>query len=68
MVKPHKLKRTIAKAVSWELISNAICLWFAYWMFGNFGSCLMFTGICIALKLCLFLVHDELWHQISFGR
>lgn len=64
----HTRKRTVAKAVSWESISNAICLGLAYLMFGNFGGCLIFTGICFILKLGLFYYHDELWDNIPFGK
>jgi uncharacterized membrane protein len=61
-------KRSIAKSLSWETFSNAICLGLAYVMFGDFGGCLVFTGICFGLKLVLFYYHDMAWHRISFGK
>jgi uncharacterized membrane protein len=68
MVRPHSFKRTFVKAVSWEFISNFICLWLAYYIFGNLGNCLIFTLVCILIKLGLFVPHDELWHQIKWGK
>jgi adenylylsulfate kinase len=61
-------KRTVAKAVSWEVISNAICLLLAYAIFGNIGGCLIFTGVCFGLKLGLFYYHERAWHQTNWGK
>ena len=68
MIDTSTRKRSIVKAISWETISNAICLGLAYLMFGNFGGCLLFTGVCFVLKLGLFYYHDRIWHQIPFGK
>ena len=61
-------KRSVAKAVTWETFSNLVCLALAYAMFGNFGSCLAFTGICFVVKLILFYYHERIWHQIQWGK
>jgi uncharacterized membrane protein len=62
------LRRTIAKAVSWETISNLICLGLAWAWFGNFGGCAAFTLVCFLVKLALFVPHDRVWHQIPYGK
>lgn len=54
-------KRSAAKAVSWEGLSNLVCLGLAYIMFGNFGDCLAFTAICIALKAVGYYWHERFW-------
>lgn len=61
-------KRTIVKAISWETFSNLVCFGMAYKMFGNIGNCLIFTGVCIVVKVFLFYYHERIWHQIPFGR
>jgi len=55
--------RTIQKAVSWEIISNAACFGLAILVFGNLGSCLVFTGACVALKLVMYYYHEMLWEK-----
>jgi uncharacterized membrane protein len=61
-------KRSVAKAISWETFSNAVCLGLAYIMFGNFGGCLVFTGIAFLVKLVLFYYHDLIWSRINWGK
>lgn len=61
-------KRSIAKAISWETFSNAVCLGLAYAIFGDIGDCLVFTAVCFAVKLVLFYYHDCLWHRIRWGK
>ena len=61
-------KRMIVKAITWEVVSNTICLGLAYTIFGNFGGCLMFTGICFALKIGLFYGHECAWHRTRWGK
>jgi uncharacterized membrane protein len=55
------VRRIIAKAISWELSSNVAGLALAYWWFGNFGTCLAFTVVCIGMKITLFIPHERLW-------
>ncbi len=55
--------KILLKAISWEFLSNIICLFLAYLMFGNFCSCLIFTIICIVVKVLLFYVHELLWQK-----
>ena len=61
-------KRSIAKAVSFETVSNLAGFSIAYLMFGNLGGCVVFTGICFGVKLILFYEHERIWHQIPFGK
>ena len=61
-------ERTLLKAFSWESISNLVCFALAYLVFGSLGGCAIFTLVCFAVKLVLFLVHERLWHQIPWGK
>lgn len=54
-------KRKLLKAVSWETSSNLVCLGMAYAMFGDIGSCLVFTAICVAIKIVGYCLHESLW-------
>lgn len=60
--------RTIAKATTWEFLSNIVCCLLAVLIFGGIGSCLIFTLIAIGIKLGLFYVHDRVWHKITWGK
>ena len=62
------LKRSIAKAVSFETVSNLAGFSIAYLMFGNLGGCVVFTGICFVVKLILFYWHERAWHQVGWGK
>ncbi len=55
--------KTWIKAISWEFFSNILCFFLAYLMFGNIGTCLVFTGICVAFKIILFYIHESLWSK-----
>jgi uncharacterized membrane protein len=61
-------KRSIAKGVSFETVSNLAGFGIAYLMFGNFGSCAAYTAVCFVVKLLLFYEHERIWHQIPFGK
>jgi hypothetical protein len=47
-------KRSIAKGISFETVSNLAGFGIAYVTFGNLGGCAIFTGICFVVKLVLF--------------
>ena len=68
MTKPHTLKRTLTKAVSWEITANVPCLWLAWFIFGNFGGCVVFTLACVLLKILIFIPHENIWHSIRWGK
>lgn len=53
--------RTVAKAIAWESISTAATLGLAFAMFGNIGSCILFSVIAYLMKLVLFYFHDRIW-------
>jgi uncharacterized membrane protein len=55
--------KILLKAISWEFVSNLICFYLAFLMFGNFYSCLIFTIICIVVKILLFCLHELLWKK-----
>jgi uncharacterized membrane protein len=65
---PSTPKRSIAKAVCWETVSNLVCFLLAWATFGDFGGCAVFSIICFGVKLVMFYYHERLWHQIPFGR
>ena len=68
MTKHESLKRIVIKGVSWEVVSNLVCLGLAYKMFGNLGSCLTFTFFCIGIKFLMFIPHEKLWELISLEK
>ena len=43
-------ERSIVKGLSFEVVSNLVGLGLAYIVFGNFGGCLAFTGVCFVVK------------------
>ncbi len=53
----------LIKAVTFETLSNTLCLGIAYSYFGHFGACLIFTGICFVLKLILYYYHEKVWEH-----
>ena len=65
---PSQPKRTFTKAISWETLSTTATLGLAYWMFGNFGGCVLFSFIAYFMKLGLFYFHDRFWHKITWGK
>ena len=58
-------RRAVYKAISWETISNVVCLGIAYCMFGHLGDCILFTLACIALKLVGYYYHEGIWEKIK---
>lgn len=65
---PSTRKRSIAKAVCWETISNLVCFGLAIAMFGNVSGCAVFTLICFGLKLLMYYYHERVWHQVTWGK
>jgi uncharacterized membrane protein len=61
-------KRTVVKGLSFEIVSNLAGLGLAYAVFGNFGSCAVFTLVCFVVKLILFYYHERIWHQFDWGK
>jgi uncharacterized membrane protein len=61
-------KRSIAKAVSFETVSNLAGFGIAYLMFGNLGGCAVFTSLCFGVKLILFYWHERAWQQVDWGK
>jgi uncharacterized membrane protein len=45
-----------------------VCFAIALAVFGSIGGCLIFTGVCFAVKLVLFYFHERIWHQIAWGK
>lgn len=56
-------KRSWLKALSWEGISNAVCFFIAYMIFGNIGECLVFTLACVVLKVVGYYWHERIWER-----
>ena len=54
-------RRTFLKAISFETISTITGCGLAWLMFGNFGSCVLYSVIAYAMKLALFCWHERLW-------
>jgi adenylylsulfate kinase len=65
---PSMVRRSFLKALSWETFSTLATMGLAYLIFGNWGSCLIFSLVCYLMKLALFTVHERLWHQIPYGK
>lgn len=65
---PSTRKRSFAKALSWETVSNLATFALAYVMFSDVTLCLVFFGISFAMKLAMFYVHERIWHQIAWGK
>ncbi len=65
---PSTRRRSIAKGLSFEVLSNLVCGLLAYEWFGNITSCVLFTLVCFIVKLILFYDHERLWHQIPYGK
>ena len=53
--------RIARKAVSWECMSNLVCFALAYMMFGHIGECLVFTVVCVVLKIVGYYLHGKWW-------
>ena len=56
-------KRAALKALSWEGLSNSVCFFIAYLIFGNIGECLLFTLACVALKIVGYYLHELAWEK-----
>ena len=65
---PSTRKRSLIKGLSFEIISNIAGFALAYAWFGDFGNCLLFTGVCFAMKLVIFYYHERFWHQFTWGK
>jgi uncharacterized membrane protein len=57
-------RHTFWKAVSWEVVSSVVCLGLAYICFGSIGSCLVFTGVTLLIKLVMFYYHEQIWENL----
>jgi uncharacterized membrane protein len=65
---PSTRRRSIAKGLSFEVLSNLVGGWLAYEWFGDITSCVVFTFACFLVKLVLFYYHERIWHQIPYGK
>jgi uncharacterized membrane protein len=60
--------RTIAKAVSWQLLgllSMAIIGWFFTGSLAAAGSMALVTTLCGSIS---YILHERAWNRISWGR
>ena len=49
--------------MSWECMSNLVCFALAYMMFGHIGECLVFTMVCVVLKIVGYYLHERWWEE-----
>ena len=57
-------RRSLWKAVSWEIVSSVVSLGLAYVCFGSIGNCLVFTGVTLLIKLVMFYYHERIWENL----
>ena len=60
--------RSLMKGFSWEVLSTILTFALAWLFFGRVNECLIFAGLCFAVKSVLFYSHERMWHQISYGK
>lgn len=61
-------KRTLAKAVSWQLLgllSMAVIGWFFTGSLAAAGSMAVVAAIC---GLVFYVLHERVWNRIAWGR
>ncbi len=55
------MKRSIAEAISWEVVSTIASFGLAWFWFGNLGSCVAFSVVTAVLKVPLYCIHEGYW-------
>ena len=68
-MKPDSLpKRSLAKDLCYQAISNVASFGLAYAMFGNISDCATFGVVCFVAKTVIFYYHERLWNHIPAKR
>ena len=65
---PESHTRSIAKAVSYRIISSVLITVFAWLFTRRVGTALAIGLGDAVIKIGLFYVHERLWTRIPFGR
>jgi len=65
---PSKRRRSIAKALTWRVMSTMITGGLAYAFFGGWGACGILMGCDFVIKFLLYYYHDRAWHQVDWGK
>jgi uncharacterized membrane protein len=60
--------RSIAKAVSYRVMSSLLIMAFAWLFTRQVGTALAIGAGDASLKICLFYLHERIWTRITFGR
>lgn len=61
-------RRTIAKAVSWQLLGLVVMGAVGYAVTGSLGEGGLVAVIGAASGMALYVVHEKLWSRIAWGR
>ena len=64
----EKIKRSVAKAVSWRLVGTLDTILISYVVTGRAGAALSIGGMELFTKMALYVAHERLWDRFSWGR
>ena len=60
--------RTVAKAVSWQLVGIIVMTLIGYAFTGSIGESGGFAVVAAASGLVMYVIHERLWARIRWGR
>jgi len=63
-----KPRRSMAKAMTWRIVSTLFNGGLAYAFFGQYQICLQLMAVDFLVKFVLFYYHERAWHQVPWGK
>ena len=60
-------KRTIVKALSWQILGLLMMTMISYLHTGSMTSVLSLAGTSTVIGLISYVIHEKLWQRISWG-
>ena len=65
---PSRRRRSVAKALTWRILSTAVTGTLAYLFFGDWSTCGMLMVCDFVFKFFLYYYHERFWHQVNWGK
>ena len=61
-------KRSLAKGITWEIISFLITTIAVYLIYGNFYFSVQFSLALSIIKIFFYFMHERAWKRVVWGR
>ena len=64
----EKLRRSVAKAISWRFVATVITSLIVWALTGRLEFALTVGLLDTSIKIFVYIAHERAWNRIDFGR